>query len=485
MLDNTSNHELLSAWKGGDQAAAEILFRRYQVRLMALVRSRLSRKLARRIDPDDVVLSAYRSFFVAARDGRGVPAADDDLWPLLTTIVLRKLARQVRWHSADRRSMDQEQHGNSDWLDYIGSHEPGVEQAAVLADEVECLLTKLDGTSREVLVRTLQGGNVITIANALKVNERTVRRALEKIRKELEVNPAADGPRQVMSVAVQKKPPGKSPHSAKGTTTYDQYMLQQLIGSGAFSKVYRAIERTTGDVVAVKYLRRDCWSDDRAVDSLIGEYEILKRLKHPGILNIRGWGTTPRGALFLVTDYVPGVNLAEWCLTHHPSPAQIADVVQHVAEAIAIAHAGGVLHCDLKPANVLMRDDGQIILCDFGLARHAADPEEVPRGGTAGFLCPEQISDAFGAVTEKSDVYGLGGLLYALLAGHPPMSGRDLPETLANVLAMSQPQAPSHAGVSSSTELDAIALRCLQKEPDQRYQAARDVVAALANLSFS
>ena len=479
MFDDTSNHELLSAWKSGDQDAAGLLFRRYQARLMALVRSRLSRKLARRVDPEDIVLSAYRSFFVAVRDGRAVFAADD-LWPLLTTIVLRKLARQSRRHTADRRSIDKEQLADSDWVEYVASHEPDADQAAVLADEVERLLAMLDATAREVLVQTLQGDDVITIATALDINERTVRRALERIRQELPTDGTANYARRV-PVSTKSSSSRKSSRSAPGTTTYDQYLLQQFIGAGAFSKVYRAIERSSGEAVAVKFLRRDCWNDDRAMDSLIREYEILRRLKHPNILSMRKWGTTLRGALFLVTDYIPGVNLADWCLAHRPSVAQIVEIVSCVANAVAAAHADGVLHCDLKPANVLMRNDGQIVLCDFGLARYVVDPDDVPGRGTAGFLCPEQISDAFGSVTEKSDVYGLGGLLYALLTGCPPMSGRDLPETMSNVLSSASPLAPSRLGAQSSPELDAIALRCLQKEPSRRFDTANDVGTALRN----
>jgi serine/threonine protein kinase len=202
-------------------------------------------------------------------------------------------------------------------------------------------------------------------------------------------------------------------------------------------------------------------------------------LKHPHILNMRGWGTIPRGALFLVTDFIPGRNLAEWCRMQRPSVTRIAEVVSRVAGAVAVAHAAGVLHCDLKPANVLMRQDGQVVLCDFGLARHATDPEDVPRGGTAGFLCPEQISDAFGPMTARSDVYGLGGLLYALLTGRPPMTGRDLPETLANVLSAAAPEAPRRLGAISTATLDAITLRCLEKDPNRRYANAHYVEAQL------
>lgn len=475
MPRDSTNHELLQAWKNGDQSAAGILFERYQARLMALVRSRLSHKLARRVDPEDIVLSAYRSFFVASRDGRASCGPDNDLWPLLTTFVLRKLMRQARCHTADRRSVHQEQQPDSDWVEELASREATPEHAAMLSDEVERLLAMLDTTAREVLVRTLHGDDVGTVARELGINDRTVRRALERIRIELPTK------RIATSTIAPGSTRARPPRAAQGTVTYDKFLLQQFIGAGAFSKVYRALERDTGQPVAIKFLRRECWTDDRAAASLVSEYEILTRLKHPNILGMRGWGTTPRGALFLVTDYVPGQSLAVWQKESRPSVPHVIRIAQCVAQAIAAAHAAGVLHCDLKPANVLRRHDGQIILCDFGLARYATDPGDVPRGGTAGFLCPEQVSDAFGPITEKSDVYGLGALLYALFTGVPPMTGRDLPETLANVLSARAPCPPSELQSGINNSLDTVILRCLAKEPGQRFESVESVLQALVS----
>lgn len=476
--DNT-NHELLNAWKKGDQDAARVLFERYQARLMALVRARLSNKLARRVDPEDIVLSAYRSFFVASRSGRFENGSDDDLWPLLTTFVLRKLSRQSRQHTADRRSIDRERQPGSDWVEDIASQDATAEQAAILSEEVERLLANLDATAREVLVRTLQGNDTASIARDLNLNERTVRRALERIRAELPAESLVMPTRFAPSLPLlPPHPPGVAP----GTVSYSQFLLQQFVGAGAFSKVYRALERSSSQPVAIKFLRKDCWSDERASAALISEYEILTRLKHPNILGMRGWGTTPRGAVFLVTEFVPGATLATWRTITRPSVSEIVGIALEVTRAIAAAHAAGVLHCDLKPTNVLLRNDGRVILCDFGLARYAMDPGDVPRGGTAGFLCPEQISDTFGSISVKSDVYGLGALLYTLLAGVPPMSGRDLPETLANVLSSRAPRPPRELGAPSTSALDDIVMKCLNKEPRGRFATASDVVDALESL---
>ncbi|MBS0203715.1 MAG: protein kinase [Planctomycetes bacterium] len=479
MSDEVSNQDLIHAWQSGDENAAAVLFHRYRLRLIALIRSRLARKLARRVDPDDVLLSAYRSFFVAARKGHSPVPDSDDLWPYLATVTLRKLSRTVRQHTAGRRAVDLEITDPSGWLQAAGTDDLAVEHSAILADEVELLLTKLDATAREVLVRTLRGDDPWTIASSLSIHERTVRRALERIREELPLGP---GEVPVSLRPVVRPPAPRTPCRRVGTTTYADYVLQKFLGAGAFSKVYRASERATGRTVAVKFLKRDCWNDDRATTALIKEYEILQGLKHPNLLRIDDWGTTPRGALFLVTEYVDGIDLGCWGRTRHPAVARIVEIVGEVARAVDFAHSHGVLHCDLKPANVMLQEDGRIALCDFGLARYATAPDDVPQGGTAGFLCPEQISDTYGPITERTDVHGIGGLLYALLTGHPPVVGRDLPDIITRVLSPALPAAPLAMGAQSTPELDAIVLKCLQKEPNLRFESARALAEALSSL---
>ncbi len=485
-----SHRELLDAWKAGDQDAASILFHRYQLRLIALVRSRLARKLARRIDPEDIVLSAYRSFFVSARNGRISVNAEDDLWPLLVTIVLRKVAKQARHHSAEQRSVERERPQASDWVEHlVGAGETEAEHAAILEDEVENLLALLDATARDVLVQTLQGHDTASIAASIGISERSVRRALDRIRSLLPITQDDFG---VVPVARPSRtvrlPTPAIPASVRiplvGTMTHEQFLLEEFLGAGAFSKVYRAIDRSSGNPVAVKYLRKDCWHDDRVRGSLIREYEVLQRLNHPNIIRMHAWGTTSRGAVFLVEEYVRGQNLNEWRHTANPTTAQLVEAVCTVAKAISAAHSGGVIHCDLTPTNILRRDDGHIIVCDFGMARYASSSDEIPHGGTAGFLCPEQISDAFGVVAERSDVYGLGGLLYALLTGTPPQQGRDLPETLSNVLSSRPPLPVSRPGTHCSPLLESVIQRCLQKEPTDRFASAGEVAAALEGLDL-
>lgn len=476
----------MRAWKEGADDAATEIFLRYQHRLLGLVRSRLSKKLARRVDAEDILLSAYRSFFVGVRKGRCVTPDGDDLWPLLTTIALRKLAGKARHHQAECRSIDQEHLQDSSLIESVIREEPTAEQAALLSDEIQLLMSQLDETAREVLVRTLQGWDVPAIANELALNETTVRRALERIRERLSRSTnhlrLIPGPPVMESPIRQSDRARPQKMNLQGIVEYKDYLLKRLIGSGAFSKVYLATHRSSRMPVAIKYVRKDCLSDPRATSSLIHEYEILRQLNHPAILAVRGWGTTPGGSLFLVTDFVDGTDLAQWRETSHPTPYQILKVANEVAAAIAAAHSEQVIHGDLKPANVLRDNSGRTILCDFGLSRYVTHPDDVPHGGTAGFLAPEQISDSFGPVTRLTDVYGFGGLLYALLTGRPPMTGRDLPEIMANVLSQHLPHAPLPSNDEISSRTNSLILRCLQKEPRLRFQSMQDVMVALTSL---
>lgn len=183
MLELSTNQELLDAWQAGNERAAQVLYQRYMVRLTALARSKLSRKLARRLDPDDIVLSAWRSFFVAVNAGRVLVPDDDNLWPLLVTLTVRKLSRQAARHGAQRRNMgkDLSQDDQIRWQQIL-SREPSPQEAAMVVDEVELLLSQLEATDREVLSRRLQGEQQTEIATALNCSERTVRRSLQRIR---------------------------------------------------------------------------------------------------------------------------------------------------------------------------------------------------------------------------------------------------------------------------------------------------------------
>lgn len=175
---------LLERYRVGDELAAEELFARYFERLTVLARARLSARLARRADPEDIALSAYRSFFVGAREGRYALGRGGDLWRLLSSIAVHKLLKRARHERAARRSfeaevpLDRAEEGGLAG----GRSEPTPEDAAALADELERAFSLLDPFGRRVLELRLQGSRISEIAEDAGRSERSVRRALAQIR---------------------------------------------------------------------------------------------------------------------------------------------------------------------------------------------------------------------------------------------------------------------------------------------------------------
>jgi RNA polymerase sigma factor (sigma-70 family) len=178
---------LLEQYRGGDDRAAEALFARYFERLTLLARSRLSPRLAQRTDPEDIVLSVYRSFFVEARAGRFTLSRGGDLWRLLAGITRHKLLRQVRRQGAGCRTLDREL--PLDRVDegklLAGRPDPSPDEAVALADELEQVLAHLDRFGRRVLELRLQGAALAEIAEDTGRSERSVRRSLAAIRAQL------------------------------------------------------------------------------------------------------------------------------------------------------------------------------------------------------------------------------------------------------------------------------------------------------------
>jgi RNA polymerase sigma-70 factor (ECF subfamily) len=189
--------DLLALWRAGDQSAAEELYRGYAGRLIALARGRLSAKLAQRIDPEDVVQSAYRSFFADSREGRYELQCGTDLWHLLVTITLHKLQCHVQRHTAQKRSVELERNfGSEDSLHGIQAdvlaHEPSPVEAVALIDELEQLMRSLKPAHRPILEMRLQGYHLDEIAAKAACSLISVRRILDQVKQQLEQGPIDD-----------------------------------------------------------------------------------------------------------------------------------------------------------------------------------------------------------------------------------------------------------------------------------------------------
>jgi RNA polymerase sigma-70 factor (ECF subfamily) len=198
-MHESSSQRLLHQLRAGQEDAAARVFAAYAERLLGVARGRMGGRLVRRVDPDDIVQSAFRILFLRLRQGAYKPGGAHDLWKLLVVIVLNKVRRQARFHRAARRNVSQEQsarpgEGAAGWGPEFSSVEPGPEEFALLKDEFASWLERLAPRDRPILELRLQGYGTEEIARQTGRAERTVRRVLEQIRRRL--SEAADDGRQ-------------------------------------------------------------------------------------------------------------------------------------------------------------------------------------------------------------------------------------------------------------------------------------------------
>lgn len=257
------------------------------------------------------------------------------------------------------------------------------------------------------------------------------------------------------------------------------YEVVRLLGSGGMGRVYEARARKTGASVAIKTLVRS--GDASARRMLLAEATIAAQLEDEHVVRLLDVGGDGAGNLFLVMELVTGFDLDQW-LAVFPGARPVVEALAQVADGLAVAHGSGIVHGDLKPANVLVeRATGRAKITDFGIA-HVIDPL-VPSAplqrfaGTPYYMAPEQYfgDDALGPWT---DLYALGVMLYELLAGQPPVSGKNVAELFQRKIVGAPPFEP-RAGVPSSTDLDALLRELLDPSPRRRPRFAADVAQRL------
>lgn len=476
--------ELLARYENGDQRAADAIFDRYATRLIRLARSRLALKLAGRVDAEDIVMSAYRSFFAGARHGRFAVERGGDLWRLLVEVTLHKLYRQVARHQADRRSVEREElTGGDGEVDRRSlSREPSPDEAAMAAETLEAVLAELPARGRRALELRLAGHELREIAKQSGCNERTVRRWLDVARRVITsragdifapVSHRRGAPRRQPRVLAQQPLPALH---FDNPLAYSDFVLNEQIGASATGKVYRATRKHDGQEVVIKFLRKRLMRERRAIEQFLREARI--QLRHSGIVVVEGIGRTPCNGLFLVMELVRGANLHDIALRGPIKPLQAAAWVADAARALHFAHERGVVHCDLKPGNLLLDELGTIRVTDFGLAiQPDIETDQRLLAGTPAFMAPEQVDDCWGPISPRTDVYGLGAVLYFLLCGQPPYSGDGIADVLSKIVSGQPFRLPG--GVGISYPLESILTRALAKASRDRFQTAADMAAAL------
>src|SRR5215831_12532362 len=263
-------------------------------------------------------------------------------------------------------------------------------------------------------------------------------------------------------------------NGAQNLRELGDYELLEEIGRGAQGVVYRARQKSLNRVVALKIIGLGHWATKAHVKRFRLEAEAAARLDHPFIVPIHEIGQR-NGSCYFSMQLVEGGQLDQ-VIKREPMPSRpAAELIAKLARTVHYVHQRGILHRDIKPGNILLDAKGDPHLTDFGLARLLETESSVTRTtealGTPSYMAPEQARGDNAQLSSATDVYGLGAVLYQLLIGHPPFLGETTYETIRLVLD-TDPRQPRLLNPKVDRDLSTICLKCLEKDPKQRYASA-------------
>ena len=292
-----------------------------------------------------------------------------------------------------------------------------------------------------------------------------------------------------------------SSEPARIGSQFGRFTILEQIGEGGFSRVFKALDNQLNRQVALKLLRESLFFSDEVTRRFQREAQAAAILSHPRIVPVFDSGEI-KGQHYIASEYCDGETLEQWRLSQADTrlpPRQAAQIVAALADGLEHAHQRGIIHRDLKPANVLVLNEpsssgpggpGQSLeapadrlrVTDFGLAKHAAATDQVETSegaivGTPAYMSPEQARGQT-EIDARSDIYSLGSILYELLTGRVPVLKDSHLETLI-AIKEETPKPPRQLAGKIPRDLESICLKCLQKEPQARYQTAQQLAADL------
>src|SRR5437899_5315605 len=253
------------------------------------------------------------------------------------------------------------------------------------------------------------------------------------------------------------------------------YEILEEIGRGGMGVIYRARQQHSRRIVAVKRIRAHQVNSHETLVRFRREAEAVASLDHPNILPIHEVSESEEGLPFFSMKYATGGSLRAAAPALRSEPRECLRVIAKVARGIAYAHGKGILHRDLQPGNILLDENGEPMVSDFGLAKWLNEDSALTRTletlGTPGYIAPEQAERSADKLTCAVDIYGLGAILFYLLTGRPPFVG---PNVLVVIHQAAMTPAPRLRSLAPSLDrdLETIVARCLESDPSARYRSA-------------
>jgi eukaryotic-like serine/threonine-protein kinase len=270
--------------------------------------------------------------------------------------------------------------------------------------------------------------------------------------------------------------------------TLGHYRIADKIGAGGMGDVYSARDEHLDRDAAIKVLRPQTFGDESARKHFRKEALALSKLNHPNVATIYDFDTQ-QGVDFLVMEYIPGITLSEKLATRPAPEKEVLRLGVQLAEGLAAAHEHGVVHCDLKPGNLRLTDDGRLKILDFGLAKlrrpvtESAATESFSEtqamAGTLPYMAPEQLLG--GEIDARTDIHAAGSVLYEMATGRYLFAEAE-PSQLIGAILHRPPRRPTALNPHVSPELERIIGKCLEKEPENRYQSAKELAIDLRRM---
>ncbi len=266
-----------------------------------------------------------------------------------------------------------------------------------------------------------------------------------------------------------------------------KYRIDAFISVGGMGSVYRATHVMLGKTVAVKVIRHELVTSDDVVRRFQREARAASTLDHPNIVTVYDLGQADDGTLYIAMEFIEGSSLKEAIRRDGPIPhGRAVEILRQVASALSVAHQRHIIHRDLKSQNLMLATgvDGRVTvkLVDFGIAKTFDEPVQLTEAGfvlgTPHYMSPEQAAGK--AVDHRADLYSLGVILYEMLVGDVPFSDASTTSILVKLVTeVPEPPSRRRTDVVVPAALEAIAMRCLDKNPDRRFQSADEFAAAL------